>query len=501
MKVLFMRMFWWAVFLVLLAGGAWAGYGYYVTAQVEVVETTSVQQGTLVQSVSASGKVHAKQIARLGFSVTGTIQEVYKDEGERVETDEVIASLTSDALVAEYEAALERLRFFEEQKQELVLGPTYEERTVAQTNVQVAAAALAQVEAEYDQAIKNARQDLLSNDLRLYPTKKDNDDIPPTISGNYLCEEEGEYMFSLYRSNANSNISYNITGLATKTLTANLDTPVPFDDCGLYIQFDETEIYRDGTWVLSIPNRRSDTYLTYRNAYDLLVAQRDAALKTAAERVTLAKSSEQQLVAPATAEAVAKANASIAETRAILSQHEARIADYTIRAPFSGVVTDVAMKVGEPASAQHTVTIVREGDYELIAQVPEIDINHVSVGDVALITFDAESNEQYQGVVTFVSPVATNISGVSYYDTHILFDAVPSWVREGLNADVEIVQAKINNVSYLPERFVVQDGATAWVYQETAAGPQKVPVTLGAVGVGGYVEVDGLPVGAAVRLP
>ena len=502
MRWLFMKKFWLFVFaLSIILAGAGLGYMQHMLPSDRVVESTTVSLGTIVQTVIASGKIDVDQLTRLGFAVPGTIQQVYFSVGDQVAAGDVIASLTSDALVAEYDAVLERVRAAKEQRAELLRGAPMEERAVAEKSTEVAVAALASISLEYEQAIRNARQQLLSNDLRAYPVDVTNDDTPPSISGSYLCEEEGLYLLSLFGSRADANVSYVLSGLGSGKYPGNKTTPEPLGDCGLYIQFDAAEAYRSTDWQVPVPNKRSPSYVMLQSAYDLLVAQRDAALQSAQEELALAEENERLVNAGPVTEVLAQATAWVAEAESSLAQQAARIADYTIRAPFAGVVSEVAMRVGEPAGLGQTVTIVQEGEYELLVQVPEIDITKVMVGDRASVIFDAEPTVEYLATVSCVSPVSTDVTGVSYYETTVMLDTEPVWLREGLNADVRIEVERIEDVLVLPDRYVVKTGTTSLVWVDDGVSVQQQVVSLGVKGSDGLVEIEGVPVGARIVLP
>lgn len=502
MRFLFARYFWWYICAVLLIGiGGWFLWQQYHERQAPTVETTTVKLADVVQTITVSGKIEARQVARLGFPVNGTIQQVYKREGDQVKKDEVIASLTNEAVIAEYNAALESVRFAEQVKLQLERGATAEERAVAATNVEVARVARDRTKTEYDQAILNARKNLLSNELTAYPTSALNDDIPPTVTGNYLCAEEGRYILSVFRSNTDSGYSYYLSGLENGTFNANSDTPQPLGTCGLYIQFSAAEAYRQSDWVIDIPNRRSSSYIALQNTYDTVNTQAAVALKSAEEALTLAERNQALLLAPPTKEALAQASANVEAAKAKLNASLARVSDYTIRAPFDGIISDVGMKIGEPTSPDRTITLIYEGDYNLRARIPEIDIRKITVGDPAIATFDADPSRPYEATISFISPLSTEIGGVAYYEAHISLTDTPPWLREGLNADVVIESERVTSVPTLPKQFIERVDNTAYIYRYDGITSERTSVTTGLIGTDGTTEVRDLPVGTTVALP
>ncbi len=502
MHLLFARHFWTFLFGILLTGAAaaYVYFTYYTTVEI-IPETAIVTLADVEQTVTVSGKITAEQTAKLGFAVGGTIQHIYKKTGDQIATGDVIASLTSNALVADYSSRLERVRYYEQIKQQLLRGATPEEKSVARSNVLIAEATLATTEANYTQLVKNARQNLLSTDLQAYPTNIENDDTPPQISGSYECDTEGTYSISIFNSNAKSGISYHLNGLGTGTYAANTEVAEPLADCGLFIKFSATEKYKASDWLISIPNKRSASYIARKNAYDQAVIEATSAITAAKEALVLAQNSERVVLATSTAENIAQAEANIQGAKAELIAQESRIADYTIRAPFSGIISDVNMKVGEPVGPTQTITIVFEGIYELEARIPEIDITEVKPGNEVKIVFDAAPEETFLGTVSFISPLSTDVGGVSYYETKITLTDYPSWIREGLNSDVEIQSQSIKHVPTIPKRFLKTTDSGTFVLIQTPTGIVETVVTPGLIGTNGLVAVTNLTPGAVVILP
>lgn len=503
MRLLFSKNFWWYILLSLTIGiGSWYGSQYYLKSLSQTVETAVVKVANVNRTITVSGKIEAQEVARLSFPAMGVIRDIYKREGALVMKDEVIASLISDAVIAEYNATLESVRYAEQVKQQLIQGATAEERAVAATDIDVAMAALARIKTEYTQSIESARRALLSADLSAYPVSAINDDTAPTISGNYLCAEEGQYVVSLFGSNSQSGYSYRLSGLGSGTHIAHTDTPQPLSTCGLFIQFDAGETYRSGDWIISIPNRRSASYVTLKSAYDQLVAERDVAVREAEEAVSLASRTAQSIVAPPTDAALAQAIANVDTAKAQLLGQSARVNDYTIRAPFDGIISKVDMKIGETANPTHTITVVADGGYDLRARIPEVDITKIKAGSRAQVTFDANPTTSYPASVSFISPISINVSGVAYYEALITLDQKPEWIREGLNADIVIESEQKQLVPSLPKQYIERIGEKSFVLMEIGEDTvERVEIGTGLVGTDGTVEVINLPVGTTVIMP
>jgi len=202
--------------------------------------------------------------------------------------------------------------------------------------------------------------------------------------------------------------------------------------------------------------------------------------------------------APARDEAIARANANIMSANARIARIDAQLADRTIRAPFGGTVTNIEILPGETVTTAPIVTILAAGDFELTARIPEIDIGILEVGQTVRAVFDARSQEILVGVVDFISLQATEIDGVAYYEAIITLEENPSWLRSGLNADIDIVVVEATDVLRVPRRFVTEtDNETVvTILRGDASATTTVEVLL--FGDDGYAAITGLEEGDTV---
>lgn len=461
------------------------------------VVTATVEKGNVETVVAISGFVESKNTADLAFPTTGKVTEVFVDEGNEVTTGEVLATLASDQLVAERSEALAALRLAKAQYRETVAGPTSEMRSLSATKIRNAEANLMQVTDEYKKRVTNARRTLLSTDLEAQAQNPQEDATSPMISGTYTCDSEGSYTLDVYSSGAASGYSYTLGGLGNGSHTVYTEKPAPLDGCGLYIQFTDGDIYANSKWIIEIPNTHSSSYVTNKNAYELVLKQQDTVVASAKNALNLALEEADVTLADARSEVVSQKQETINQAAARLASVDARLADRSIVAPFDSVITDVSILTGETASLEPVITVLADGGFELTALVPEIDITHVNSGQPATASFDAKKDETYEGIVTFVSPVATEIDGVAYFKTTITLNETPEWIRAGLNADINIITNQIKDSLRIPKRFVTEDNGTMYV----SIGETKKPINILFTGNDGYVAITGLNEGDVVDLP
>jgi len=501
MKILFQRKSWYLFGIILLvAVGVVVAIGFFGNEN-DTHVTTTVTIGTVEELVSVSGFIEATNQAELGFPATGKVTEVFVDEGSVVETGEALATLASSELLADRAEAVAALELAEAQLDETVAGPTAETQAVSSAKVSNAEQNLARVSSEQAEIVKNARVALLSTGLEALATNPNEDATAPTISGTYTCLDEGTYVIDVYPSNAESGYSYTLSGLGRGTKAAFTDQPSPLDGCGLFIQFTAGSRYGNSTWEVEIPNTRSSSYVTNRNAYELALEQQENAIAAAEDALTLAREEAGQATATARGEVVSQRQAAISQARARIASIDARLADRSIVAPFPGIVTNVDVLPGETVTTAPVIELLADDTFELTARIPEIDITKIATGQAVEVVFDAKADERLTGTLTYISPVATEIDGVAYFETTVGLDTAPDWIRSGLNADLDIIIATMSDTPLLPKRFITSNDGQDVVLIRRGDELVEQPVEVIFTGNDGFVAIDGLEVGETVIAP
>lgn len=481
-----------------------AGFFVYKTINPTIPEwvTATVEKGTVSEVVSVSGFVEAKRTAELTFPSSGIVTDVFVEEGMVVKQGDLLATLASTQLVAERSEAVSQLTASQATYEKTIAGPRSETVAVANATVANAEENLTRITAEENKKVENARIALLSTGLTAVAEDVDETSLAPIVSGTYLCQDEGTYELKVYSSNAQSGYSYNYTGPESGTGSVNFDQPSPLGNCGLYLLFTDGDVYSNSQWLIELPNTRSSAYSTLNNAYELAKTIAKNAIAGAKNALTIAKSEANLSTAPARSEDVTGAQASVLQAQARIAAIDAKISDRSISAPFSGTITDVSITSGENAPVTPVITVLADNAFTLKARVPEIDITKIAIGQIVESIFDAKNDETILGKVIYVSPIATQIDGVAYFETTIQLDQTPSWLRAGLNADIDIISQSKEQVLRLPKRFVVtlEDGKQAVLIPQ---GNKTATTTVEVIFVGNdsYLEVAGLTEGTVVVAP
>lgn len=464
--------------------------------------TAAVETGPVRQLVSVSGIAEAEQNATLAFPVAGVVKKVTVQKGDSVNIGDVLIELDRDALLADRQTAVSEVTQAISLRDELIAGPTESAREVTTQTLTQAKEALETIRSNEARKIENAYQTLLSSNLTAYSNDPNEDATPPTISGSYTCEEEGTYELELYSSAAQSGYSYYLSGIESGTYPVSTQQPIALGDCGLRIIFDADSNYRRTQWFIDVPNQQSTTYVQNRNAYALSVTQADSAIANAQQAVSLAQANAANSNSAPRSEALVRANAAVSQAQAQLAKIDATIQDRVLRAPFTGVVTQIDTSPGETVTTAPVLTLLAESDFEIKARIPEIDIGKLLIGQTAELVFDAKSTEVLRGTVDYISLDATEIDGVSYYEAFILLDESPTWLRSGLNADVDIITEESLGNLRIPTRFLTSsESGYEVLIQRTPNQTSTTSVELILKGNDGYAAITGLTEGDILVAP
>lgn len=501
MRMLFIRRSQVIFGVCILAVISLALYGYLRTPP-DTRERATVERRTVEQIVSVSGVVRTPNAADLGFAESGVIENIFVREGDTVKKGQILATLAQAGPLADYNDALAERDARLASLNELLAGPRTEARRVTETELASARENVSRVEREENEKVANARRALYSDDLIARPVRSTVRDIPPSITGTYICTDPTLYRFEVYPSNAYSGYSYKIlAGDGAKVESAVAQSATPFSDCGLFIQFDDEESYGRNEWIIDVPNTKGTRYTDNLNAYTHALKIRDNALQSAREALEKVEREAELTNASPRTEARIKAESEVRGAEARLAAKEARIANATIRAPFDGVVTNVAIAKGEIGNSTSHISVTANDAFELRIRVPEVDIARLQKDDAIRASFDANQDEIVEGTVSFISPVPKETDGVAYFDAYIALEHTPSWMRTGLNADVDVVVEYATDVLALPRRFLTKDGDRHVVVTTHNSTDTFTPVEVGLWGNDGYVEVRNLAEGVEVVAP
>jgi RND family efflux transporter MFP subunit len=153
----------------------------------------------------------------------------------------------------------------------------------------------------------------------------------------------------------------------------------------------------------------------------------------------------------------------VAAARQALAQAQKDLDEATITAPFDGIIGAIYVDEGDiipPPTMAPTVAIyfITPTSMELKAEVDEIDIPEVKVGQKVTVEVDAIADDLFEGTVTSISPVPVIQAGLVLYEVTIsLVIPADAGVMVGMSATADIMIAQSEDTLLVPERAVGRD--------------------------------------------
>lgn len=163
--------------------------------------------------------------------------------------------------------------------------------------------------------------------------------------------------------------------------------------------------------------------------------------------------------------------------------HDTAIKLSNLISPISGIMTDVNPSVSginiTPASSKFTVVDPRS--VYLRADVNEVDITKVKIGQKVLIKLDAYPNEEIESTVKSIGfeSVQTSTGGTAFVVKISLPQNVTLRYKLGMKADVEFVLAEKKDIILVPATALVTEQNKSFVWTVENGKTKKVEVKTG----------------------
>ena len=226
-------------------------------------------------------------------------------------------------------------------------------------------------------------------------------------------------------------------------------------------------------------------------------------LENASKALNLAQAQYNSTIAPASSQDRQLATAQVNQAQAALENIDKQIKDMSLEAPIHGVITAVNFKAGEQFSGSlPMIKMLVDNSFEIEVDISESNISKIKTGNPVEITLDAFSDELIlNGVVSFIEPAQTLISGVVYYKVTIEFTNLAETaeklnleglsLKSGMTANAVITTDSRDNVLSVPSRAIVERDSERIVRILRQGIYQELVVEVGLRGDNGLVEIKG----------
>ncbi|MCG8353760.1 MAG: efflux RND transporter periplasmic adaptor subunit [Chloroflexales bacterium] len=488
-------------------------------------QTTPAERGTIDSTVSATGNVEPLAEANLSFEVNGIVTEIVVKPGETVEPGQVLAriddtdlqlraeqaaadlkqaqadyaDLLDGATEQELAEAQERLSQARAQLQQTVSsvspadidaaraeleqaqarlarlesGPETDEVASANESVQRAQTNLAEARTQLASAKENAKRDMESaaNTLRDRQDEYsqiywDNRELEKQFAsfGQELPQENKNREAAALRAVEDAERALDQRRTAYEDAQNNEITSLQAREAELESAFAARDKLLAGTRAEDLASARAQVQNAQARLNQLTGANRSSSIAAQQSNVELAEIALEQLQSDPNASALAKREAAVIRAEAELKQAQRNAEQAALKAPFSGTIARIDMRVGESAGSSSIIVLTDLSSLHVDVPVDELDVALIETGQPVRITLDALPDAEISGTVTNVAPIATRSDqGTTSYEVTIELDADTAGVLPGMTAVAQIITQQKNDALLVPRRAVRAEGGTSYV--------------------------------------
>lgn len=174
------------------------------------------------------------------------------------------------------------------------------------------------------------------------------------------------------------------------------------------------------------------------------------------------------------------AQLSVTQKQNSLRDAEEKLADYSARAPFDGIIAVSDLKKGDTVSSGATVVTLITKQKTATITLNEVDAAKVKVGQKVMLSFDAIDGLSITGAVGQVDTLGTVSQGVVSYNVKIVFDIQDDRVKSGMTASASIIIESKPDVLMVKSAAVKTQGGANFVQVLVNGAPQNKDVVVGS---------------------
>lgn len=505
----------WTILIVAVLGGI----GYVIFGRggkTGKILTDTVKRQELKRTVLSTGQVTSATDLGLSFKVGGILQNLYVKVGDKVKAGQVLAVLDQKDQLASLTQSRGALAQAQANYEKVMAGASSEDIAVAQRAVDAAQvtldnakSALQNTKAQQDVLASNAYSAMLNSTLSAVASNTNVSTPTLTISGAYIGMQPGQYIITVY--NSGNGPRFTASGLETGDGAVKSSGPETLGKLGLFVQFSTTAVAGGDSWTIAIPNLKAANYVTNYNVYQAALqtqkVQVDSALNVLeSARIALSQAEAQLALKKIQARPadIASAQAQILSAQGQAQTAQAALENTILRAPASGTITSVDIKLGEQATALKEVIVLQDVEnLHVESNVSEANIANLKVSQSVDMTLDALGPDRhFTASLEQIDPASTVISGVVNYKVTVSLSKNEE-IKPGMTANLTILVAEKQGVLVVPARAVIDKGGGKKVVRLITDSKKRTyaetAVQTGLEADGGLVEIlSGLSEGQAV---
>lgn len=442
----------WLLILALVSGIGYAVYYQLAIVPIQTarrsIVTGSLERQTLAIKITANGTVKPERSINVSPKESGVLKRLLVKEGDSVKQGQILAEMDNSDIQGQFTQARGQLAQAEANLQKAQAGNRPQDIAASQAQLDEAQANLQKAQAG------NRPQDIGQAQARLQSAQA------------VLSQAEDDFRRNqqLYNSGA---ISLQIVNQKR----ADRDSA----------QGEVTQAQQ--ALALQKAGSRSED-----------IAQVQAVVRQRQQALALLKAGTRT-------EDINSARAQVTSARGSLQTIQTKNNNTILRAPFDGVITQ---KFADPgafvtpttsgsavSSATSSSVLSLASTNQVVANIAEVNIAKIKLGQKVIITADAYPGETFEGRVSQIAAQATVEQNVTSFQVKVaIVNDTKKLLRSGMNVTADFQVGELSNALVVPAAAVVrQDNATGvYVMKANQKKPVFVPIETGAT-VNKFTEV------------
>jgi len=464
----------------------------------------AVEKGVISVSISGSGQVSASSQLDLKAKTSGDIIYLNAKVGQEVKSGALLAQLDSqDAQQAVRDAqdGLETARLSLEE-----LKAPADELSLLQSENSLAQAKESKKQAEenleqdYESAFNSTANAFLElptvmtglQDIILgntFKIEQDNIDYYTDSIGMYnneavkyrdetynkynLARTDYDESFKNYKATSRFSSKEEIESIVNETYETTKNVAEAIKSVNNLVQLYKDELTEHGAKTQTA----ADTHLSSLNTYTgktntlltgLLSANQN--IKDGKQSIVSAERSIQEktislnnLKAGADAFEIRSAELAVKQKENVLKSAKENLADYSIRAPFDGVIAACDVKKADSVSSGSTIATVITSQRVAEISLNEVDAAQIKAGQKAVLAFDAVENLSISGEVAEIDAIGAVSQGVVTYNAKIVFDTQDERIKPGMSVSAAVITEIKQDVLVVSSSAIKSAGEISYV--------------------------------------
>ncbi|MEI6627197.1 MAG: efflux RND transporter periplasmic adaptor subunit [bacterium] len=486
MKFITKHKFLTTIILLALIGG-----GYYTYTKIaanyapNTYTMTRVTRGEIASVISGSGQIYSSQQIDIKSKASGELASVNVTQGQKVKAGQIIATL--DKTSASMDLAKARLAFSSAQinYNKSIKRATDDEITAADLNVENAQLSLSNTFQDVTNTINNDYtkiDNLLRRQIDGVFTDPEN---KPGLSV-LTTDQQSEIYAESGRAKSTVELNAWKQELSSLSINSVSEATTAINKVRAHLLVIKDFLNNTATALISAITTSGvsqSTINSYRNSIDSARSSIDSLLSdmtqasqqisNAQSSVTSAQTSLTQKLAPISDEDLAVAKANLENARLSFQSAEMNYQNYTITAPFAGIIGTLTAKKGDSVSGSAIGTLITEEYYAQIS-LNEVDMAKIKIGNPVDLTFDALPDAKIQGTVSQIDSVGTVSQGVVTYNVRISFNNQDQQIKSGMSVSATITISNTSDVLRLPSGVIKSAGRGKY-YVEILSSTSSTP--------------------------